>query len=568
MDLTGRVFVPPIQSLRARLPWAGMTSQSLSAAVRADRNITRAVWMAALITGALAALLRAVNLAHAFDVYSDEIIYSQLSASVAHSLTLNFQGDPAFVHPPMLFLIEGGYLRLFFQNATTVQLVLDSRWLNVAFAGMSAALLFAIAHRVAGWWAGLAAALIFSLDPFMIAMSSRNLLQPSALFWVLAGYAALLTAAGGKPGVRRACVAGLAFGAALLTEEETAFHTLLPLAACFALNWSIPRRVALLIGAIPFAMYAALVACVVAAGGWSNFSQAKVDGIGRLFGVLHVSGFGSPSPTGRANPGPVSGHAVSPATPAAAATPSFVHALLADLAQYATTYALIALGAVAVVYLLLRHDGAVRLLAVWTVCAYVLQTYSIKFGTNEAQYYYYLVAPTLLADVTAATLLLRSGCLPSMALRWAPVATSLCMLGFVVWAGYNWVDRHTTPDNGFQRLFVYMQAHVPAGSRIAATNLPANRLLHGLDYQDDYWGSVQQLEQYHEQYAIVSSALTFNGYDAGTPALYRWLQTHGRRLFAFKDPTYGVLALYRLPQTYQAPRSAVALSDSAPGHRR
>ena len=410
MAATGGVFAPhgQIGTGRSLIARTRLLVPSLVEGVRA--NMPFALWATSLLVAAAAFALRAFNLAHAFDVYSDEVVYSQVSAAVAHTLTLNYQGFPAFTHPPLLFILEGAYFKLFVHTTNPVQLVLDSRYFNVLLSAVSASLMFLVARRVAGWWAGVAAALIFALDPFVISISSRNLLQPSALFWVLLGYSVLFTAPRGTLLGWRVLVTGLAFGAALLTEEETAFHTLLPMAVCFALNWSIPRRAAVVICTIPCLMYAVLVASVAAVGQWSYFSQTKLDGVGRLFGVLHVSGFGTVSPDRQAPP-VSAGQAVSPNSPTAAeaASPSFVHAVLADLGQYATTYVMIGLGVVAIVFLLLRTDPLARLLTVWCVCAYVLQAYSVKFGTNEAQYYYYVAAPALLADVTAAAIVIRSG---------------------------------------------------------------------------------------------------------------------------------------------------------------
>ncbi len=542
MDYTGKGLALPRTADRA--PFTSEHSAGLrSAGIETGRTRSRvALLVIAVAVALLAFALRAVNLAHAFDVYYDEVVYSQISEGFAQTFKIEFASSTAYVHPPLMFVLEGAYLRLFSHTGSPVQLVLDARYFNVVMAGLSASMLFLIARRVAGWWAGIAAAAIFALDPFLITIGSRDLLQPSALLWVLAGYAALFTEQRSSLSGWRVCAVGLAFSAALLTDEQTAFHTLLPLAILFVLGWSIARRQAVLIGLVPCLLYGMFAVIMAAAGQWTVFWQAKTDGVRRLFGALRISGYGYSSRAGG-----TAATAGGGANGGVSQSPSFTHALMTNLDQYATTYVVLGLGAVAVVYLLLQTDGAARALAVWTLCAYALQAYSVKFGTNEEQYYYYVVAPALVADVTAAAQVLRSRSLPEAWHRWATVAASVALVLFLGWAGYRWVDRHTTLDNGFQRLLAYMQEHVPQGSRIAATNLPANALLLNQGYQDDYLGTLQQVEQRRDQFAIVSSTLISEGYDVGTPALYNWLGSHGTLLFAFKDPTYGALALYRLP---------------------
>lgn len=60
---------------------------------------------------------------------------------------------------------------------------LAARQLSVAYGLISVALVFAIGHRLAGWWGATAAALVWSLDPRVVGLSAQVMLDgPMAMF--------------------------------------------------------------------------------------------------------------------------------------------------------------------------------------------------------------------------------------------------------------------------------------------------------------------------------------------------------------------------------------------------
>lgn len=137
--------------------------------------------------------LRAINLDRSYDIFTDEITYFRIALGVADNLHVKLYGETFYLHPPAFFYIEAAYIRLLGVSGSMIDQIYAVRYLNVGFASVSAMGLFLIGQRIAGGTAGFAAALFFALDSFIIKMNSFNLLDTSALFWIVAGYCMLLT---------------------------------------------------------------------------------------------------------------------------------------------------------------------------------------------------------------------------------------------------------------------------------------------------------------------------------------------------------------------------------------
>jgi 4-amino-4-deoxy-L-arabinose transferase-like glycosyltransferase len=517
-------------------------------------------------------LLRAVFLARSFDIFYDELIYLHISENVARGLGIRYYTAPFYLHPPVFFLIEGAYLALVRPAGNMVEHVYAVRYLNIVFGGLSAVLLYSIGRRIAGAWAGALAALVFALEPFIIRINSRNLLETITMFWILVGYSILFGAvrtsasaakqtpsgpalppagraparspyetqplpritqhlgdipkARGRqpwPGTSWARIigAGGAFGLAMLSKEPPALIILLPLAICFLLNWSLPRRTSLLVGSVACLIYLIYPASVLAFGDRAQFVQQKLAGLFRFAGVVQESGFNQHG------------------------GPSFMQAILSNLGNFATTYILIGSGIIAIAVLLLVGEPRARLLAVWAASAYALKAFLVLFGTNEEQYFYYLVTSSILATAVAVVVLQPARFTPAMRRRWRAAGLAALAL-FCLWAGSIWVKTHLTPDNGYEYLFAYIERQVPPGSAIAATTNTSREFLKSEDYTIGAWGTVDDICENGAQYVVLSTLLVEKRYDAATPELYAWLTNNAQPIFSFNDPTNGDLMLYRL----------------------
>jgi len=518
-------------------------------------------WIAITLVVLVTFGLRATYLGRSFDLFIDEITYLRIAKGVADNLHVQLYGKPFYLHPPAFFFVEAAYLELFKPFGILIHQIQAVRYLNVAFASLSAVALVQIGRRLGGWPAGLAAAGIFALDPFIIKMNSLNLLDTSALWWVLAGYWIIIASMSDEriprvlwsphASLRRVVAelrvrnrphshlispdntksialwptlaAGLLFGMALLTKDMTAFLTLLPLATCFLINWSLPRRRIALIGSIACLTYAIYPLTVALSGDWGRFAQQKFRGIERLVGAVRITGLNRHH------------------------GPSFVDVIIARLSLFGMTYTLIVFGIFAVCLLLVLGGSANRLLAAWTASTYVLLGYLILFGTVEEQFFYFIVIPALLATSIAATLIFKSCIVTGRARQRLLMATTGFAMLVAGWSSYSWVNTHFTPDNGYERTLVYLERNAPPGSRVAASSETAQFLLDRFSSGPwSSWHTVEELEAYAPDYLLVTPhTLTWNYGEEASPLL-NWVQRHGEPVFTFRGKADNVLVLYHL----------------------
>ena len=536
------------------------------AAPRERRSMRRALWngssgplLVALLLGLATFLLRAINLHASFDIFVDEITYVRLARSVARELTVELGGRQFHLHPPAFFFVEGAYLALIGYTGAMVDLVFAARYLNLGFAALSAIGLFMIGRRLAGWPAGAMAVLLFALDPFLIRTNSRNLLEPSALWWVLTGYWVLFPALHAdlfRPAFRgrwrrrlfgqatmplddgpaapvapisfrRALGAGLLFGLALLTKDMTAFLTLLPLAICWLARWSLPRRDAAIIIGTTLLSYAVYPLTVALAGDWERFVSQKLHGFSRLIGAIQETGFNRD------------------------VGPSVVERALERLGQFGATYLLLAVGIPAVVLLFLLGGARSRLLAVWTTSAYALLTFCILVGTLEEQFFYFLAVPVVLSIAVAGGRLFGERLLTHRRRDVVATAFGALVLIFVLWSGYHWGRVHFTPSNGYEQVLTFLQQNVPPDSKVASTSETGQFLLG--DYESGPWGawtSVDKLQEFQPDYLLVSyDQVAWDHGESARPML-DWVERHGKRVYTFEGLSGQPLVLYQLSEAW------------------
>jgi 4-amino-4-deoxy-L-arabinose transferase-like glycosyltransferase len=509
----------------------------------------RALACVAVVLAVLIAFgLRAFRLGASWDLGQDEIDYLQMSQGVLRTMwVVGWDGGPFYIHPPLFFFLEAAYMKLFgiSNDLDLIQQILAVRYLNAALGGLSAGALLWLGRRLAGWTAGIAAATLFALDPFSIKMNSYNMLETSTELWVLLGYVVLFSALGRKTYRHvswwRTVAVGVLFGLALLTRENSACITLLPLGICFALGWALPRTRCLLAGVVALIVYAPYPMIVYVRGDWGTFVDQKGTGVLRMAGLIQVTGFNQRG------------------------GPSFLEALVHRLDVFLPTYTFLATGVVAVCTLFLMDLGnkasARRLLVSWAASAYAFLGYTMMFGTSEEHFYYYLVVASILATVVAIAVALRrmrtadakeypAGAAGG-ARGWRPerralnVALAVFMAFLVLWDGCVWVMIHTVPDNGYQRVAYYFNENLPEGSRVAVTSFVAEIVLRGY-VGDGAYRSLRDLRAKDIDYVIMSSYLANNGYKQPSLGAYRWVKDHGQLVYGFEGRTHGLLGVWRL----------------------
>ncbi|MDB5064450.1 MAG: hypothetical protein JWM18_884 [Chloroflexi bacterium] len=489
----------------------------MTAPVR-GRRAELALW--ALAFAVMAMGLRFFHIHTAYDIHIDEITYLRIAENISSNLRPELYGQAFFLHPPLFFYIEAGWLHLFPPTGNIVQDILAVRSLNVIFAGGTAALLFLTGWRIAGTTAGAVAAAAFVLDPFMVKITSWNLLEASTVFWVLVGMAVIVLTAGpeGHLSRRAAILAGIAFGAGLLTKEESAFISLVPCLAWIAIGCRGRRRLLLTLGAAVL-MYSIYPLVTALNGGLDGYLQAKLRGVARLAGFIQESGFHQ------------------------SGTQSFLGAVLDRARVFGATYLIIGLGVLATVFLWRQGGRENRLVAAWMASATLLLSYALLHGTLEEQMFYLLVVPASLSIGVAVPQLLRHW---STRRRRGAVRGVLAAggLAFVAVSAVVWCQTHLAPDNGYEAMVAWTDAHLPRGTPVSVAPEPPAFLLSRLD--TGKWLTPSDLAQHHAHYVITSTTEVKAGYVAGGTQFLLWLQGHAQVVFSFYGRVHGTLVIYKV----------------------
>jgi hypothetical protein len=417
-------------------------------------------------------------------------------------------------------------------------------------------------------------AVLFGLNPFVIKSDSLNMLEASAIGFVISGYWILISAMQASsedawslwwvpgriqkrfsraPAKKRRSrrkgknskdtkvaaaafvqepleylspwrlgLAGLFFGLAMLVKETTAFLILVPLIVCFVLKCVIQRRDAVVIGLVSSLIYSIYPLVVFFNGDWALYSQQKFRGILRFLGVIHITGFNQEG------------------------APSLSGTIINRLGMYGTTYLLIALGAIATVILLSNRGRITRLIGILVASAYGMMVYLIFLGTLEEQYFIYLVVPCILACGIAIGSVKNS--LVYERFEQKLLVLFICgALLFTGWDTYQWINTHTRPDNGYEKALAYLRKNVPGGEQVASTSETGQYVLEG--YKTGPWGlwhTVDALKKYKPEYLLVTPETVAWNYGSSADELLSWIESHGTLTYAITGRQGNSIELYHL----------------------
>jgi hypothetical protein len=467
-------------------------------------------------------LVRLVNIDASVDVNDDEAYYRDIGVSVGSGGFPRYLGSLFLLHPPGFFYLEAGWQQLFGYRPDLIAGIYEMRQLNALLAGATAAVVVLLASKVRSLPAGAAAGALFSVEPFIVRVNSHLLLETATLFWVMTG-CLLLVPLTRRPlpsrPYTRAVGAGLLLGLSILTKDEAALITVLPVLLAAMLGWGARRPLLAAAGAslLPYAAYLVVLA---ANHHFHEYLDAKTGGLRRFVGVQQETGFNAPT------------------------APSLVNRLLTESPNFAVTYGLMLLGLVALVKLLRRGSPAQRLIALFQASAIVTIAYTLAFGTLEEQILYLLVVPTVLSVTLAAPPLALRRDQPR-ALRQASRATVALLTLALALSSTTYTMARTKTDDGYARLLDYMAEHVPAGSRITAAGGPGVVLSD--KYEVGVWLAPADRAANRVRYAVIVPHLVDQRYSEVTPAQAQTLASQGKLLFSFDGPTFGPIELYQLP---------------------
>ncbi|MFC4472675.1 ArnT family glycosyltransferase [Streptomyces xiangluensis] len=487
------------------------------------------------------AVLRLVNVDRSGDLFVDELIYRELGISAAQGGFPRTEDGPFFLHPPGFFYLEAGWGKVFGFAPDVAAGVYEIRVLNALLAAGTAALLVLVVARAGSRTAAVGAMAVFALDPYIIRQNNRAMLDTETMFWVLAGYLVLLTLTKDtlpKKKNVRAMGAGLLFGLAVLTKEHSALITLVPLLLAVFLKWGPPRRLLLITGSTAVMAYGLYFSVVAATGHLDAWWHAKYEGVNRLIGVVQESGFNAPG------------------------TPSLAGRLTEELTTYGSTYAMLALGPLALVILLRSANPAHRLLALFYLSAGLTLLYALGKGTLEEQALYLLVVPNLLVLAVAFAALRErvgkrerehAGQREQRRARHALLVVA--GVGFLVaaltFSTASYAKGRLQSDDGYAQLRTYMAQHVLAGSAVTAADGEAAGGTSKWALKDRYrigdWLTPRARAEEKVRYLVVPWKVIEDGYGRIKEQDARVLASQGRLLFSAEGRTYGTLALYELP---------------------
>ncbi len=531
------------------------------------------LFVLAVTIGLVSLGLRVMNIGTSFDIFVDETLYLNISESVAHNGGVELFGAPFFLHPPAAFYVMATYLKIFQPSGNMIERIYSLRQLNAFLGALTAVILFLMAAQTTGQlrW-GFLAAILFIVDPYIVYMNGRVMLETSAVWWVVGGFWLLLgsiTNDAKRPSLRRAAFIGVLFGLGILNKDMIVFITLVPVALLFLMNWALPRRFLVTVAAVAIAVYSICPLSVLSIGQMSLFFHEKFSGLNRILGSEQITGMNR-------NVGP-----------------SFVDKLRELVGLYAGTYLFLGLGAFALLYLLTSKQNKHRVIVVWAASAYALLAYSIFFGTLEDQFFYFLAIPVVVLVTSSTAHMLQSQhnlvptlkqyavrrrwwcrsyvvqslpdsattvttgkhCLLKTLKRLTARGVLLMLVVIIWWNAARWSVVHSTPTNGYEQALTYLRTHAPVGSRVASSSQIGQFILadgiDGLNQNGPWglWNEVRDLKQYQPDYVIIS--VNQLQWDHGNKALdlVQWLDHNAQRAFEFGpiegSPT-GKLIVYDL----------------------
>lgn len=490
----------------------------------------------------VAFLLRFIRVQQAYDIFIDEITYSRIAESVASRHSVAFFGVPFFLHPPVVFYEMAFFIDMFHIHGNIFAVVYALRSVNVLFASGSAVFMLRLATRVGGTVAGVVAAGVFAIDPFLIRFDGRAFLEPGTLLWVLGGYCLFVSGVqygGSLHSFFYLGAAGLAMGLGVLSNEMALPLVAGPLIVGVLLSWPLPRKLCLITSVALVAVLSSYLLTVVLSGELHQFVDQQFLGVQRLIGTEQLTGFNR------------------------AGAPSFLSRIDAHIANYGGVYAVIAIAVIPMVWLLLKGQQLERLVALVGLSAYALLAYQVGFGTLEEQMFYYGDVPAILliavglSKLVGQYPLLRRGLL-------AYYAAVLVISTTVVVDGISWVQVHTTRDNAMQSAISWLYNRVPSGTRIAPLVDTSQLLVNS--YQVFMTETPPEVRRYQPAYVLTSSLQVSQGYGYASKGLVRWLGFHAKRDAQFQGRTFGTITVWRLPYAVApgAPPGFAAIGASLP----
>jgi O-antigen/teichoic acid export membrane protein len=484
------------------------------------------------------------NLFSSPDVLYDEAAYTWAAQQVAQGWHLTLDNQPLFVHPPLTFLLQAGWLRLTGQATATLPSAIRSARLLAASAGAADVLLIAaLGYRLTSAAAPrqrraltIIIACVAALDPVLSRYDRQNVIEPYALAaGLLTLHAAWhLADRGALPYVS---VTGLLGGLTLLTNQIAFALVVVPLLAAILQRDRPLIRRSLAALAISFAFALSFLAWAAELGLSGSFVTVQTSTLQRLIGLVQITGLNVPGV-------------------------SLVGSLRQSVSQYSSSYIVLALGLAALVWCCLRSNNrSGNFLTAWLLASYGLGAYIVAAGTLNEQFFVYLLPAGMVGSVLFADALIvgrgrhrgrsrgrRRRQRHRLGGVWLRLAAGIvCCAGLLGLSTVSWAASYIGPGNGAVRASQFIATRLPACAAVNTTgdSDKYSYMLGGRSLPSFYVGPAALADGVHYFLLAPNDATEREG--DMSPALATWIRENGQRLVDFPSPVYRTVQLWHVP---------------------
>jgi len=523
--------------------------QAISAREAARRASLRREWPLAAFCCCVAGVALLYNLFGSPDILYDEAAYTWAAQQVAQGWHLTLDNQAFFVHPPLMFLLQAGWLRLTGQGAAALPSAIRTARLLAGFTGVADVLLVAsLAYRLAAnaeprrrrLLTG-AVAVVTALDPVLVRYDRQDVIEPFALCATLL----VLHAAWAlrhRGAVAYVAVTGLLTGLALLTNQITIFVVVVPLIfAVLQRDRQLIRRSAAAVG-IGLVVSLTFLLWGIELGLGGDFVDVQTADLRRLVGLLQITGLNMPGV-------------------------SLVTVLERSIAQYSSSYVVLAAGFAALIWCWTRRNSEHgNFLTAWLTASYAFGGYIAAVGTLNEQFFVYLLPGVIVGTVMFGDALIARWSrritrrTASGSQRTPRLPLAVAAIGFAAVAclsAVSWSADYLGPGDGVVQVDHFIATTLP---RCAAINASGDAekysyVLGGRAFAFFSVGPAALADGVHYFLYAPEDAIVPNG-NMG-PALASWIQDNGRRLAIFPSQVYRTVQLWYVPASPYDPAADV-----------
>jgi O-antigen/teichoic acid export membrane protein len=520
-------------------PAPALTPTRAPTRARALRASLSGEWRLAAFCACVAGVALLYNVVASPDVLYDEAVYTSAAQKVALGWHLPLDNQPLFVHPPLMFLLQAGWLRLTGHASAALPSAIHTARLLSASVGVADVLLVAaLAYRLASSASprrrrvvtGVVAVLT-ALDPVLIRYDRQDVIEPFALcISLLVLHAAW--ALRDRGAFAYVSITGLLSGLALLTNQITIFLVVVPpIFALLERNCPLIRRSFAAFG-IALAFFLTFPLWAVELGLGSSFVYIQTNTLQRLIGLVQNTGFNVPGV-------------------------SFVGALIQSVTHYSSSYIVLAIGFVALVWCWTRRNTqSGSFLTAWLTASYAFGAYIVAVGTLNVNFFVYplpasIVGSVLLADALivgwvrrATRTRVRRPSYPGRASRVPLTIGAVGCAGLVGLSAASWVTNYSGTSDGVAQVDQFIASTLPACTAVNASGDPQkySLLLRGRNFAYFSVGAAALADGVHDFILSPNDAIEREG--NMSPALASWIRDHGRRLAIFPSQVYNTVQLW------------------------